>query len=172
MADTTSLESRLEELLEQDKFPPPDEFREKAVVSDESVYEEADKDYEGFWEQQAEALDWEQKWDQVLHGLYACGLRAVLAEKDCDVHTLAHHVVVETLRDEGTFLVVKLEKGRRTVLGRPLPPGLFQGRKTRGMDVGVYQRDPVQQTTGPSRRPSLCPTPMRIVARPSAVRAC
>ena len=66
MADTTSLESRLEELLEQDKFPPPDEFREHAVVSDESIYDEADKDYEGFWEQQAEALDWDQKWDQVL----------------------------------------------------------------------------------------------------------
>ena len=36
------------------------------MVSDPSIYEEADKDYEGFWEQQAEALDWEQKWDQVL----------------------------------------------------------------------------------------------------------
>jgi acetyl-CoA synthetase len=66
MADTTSLESRLEELLEQEKFPPPDEFREKANISDESIYEMADKDYEGFWEQQAEALDWEAKWDQVL----------------------------------------------------------------------------------------------------------
>ena len=66
MADTTSLESRLEELLEQEKFPPPDGFREQAVVSDESIYDEADKDYEGFWEKQAEALDWEQKWDQVL----------------------------------------------------------------------------------------------------------
>src|SRR5215217_6672242 len=66
MADTTSLESRLEELLEQDTFPPPDDFREKALISDESIYEEADKDFEGFWEKQAEALDWEQKWDQVL----------------------------------------------------------------------------------------------------------
>src|SRR5512132_4473970 len=66
MADTTSLKSRLKELLEQDTFPPPDEFREKANISDESIYEEADKDYEGFWEQQAEALDWEEKWDQVL----------------------------------------------------------------------------------------------------------
>ena len=66
MADTTSLESRLEELLEQDTFPPPDEFREKANISDKSIYDEADKDYEGFWEKQAEALDWEQKWDQVL----------------------------------------------------------------------------------------------------------
>jgi acetyl-CoA synthetase len=62
-----TLEQHLEEMLEkQDTFPPPDEFREKAHVSDESIYDEADKDYEGFWEQQAEALDWEQKWDQVL----------------------------------------------------------------------------------------------------------
>ena len=42
MADTTSLESRLEELLEQEKFPPPDGFREQAMVSDESIYDEAD----------------------------------------------------------------------------------------------------------------------------------
>jgi acetyl-CoA synthetase len=66
MADATSLESRLEELLEQEKFPPPDEFREQANISDDSIYDEADEDYEGFWEKQAEALDWEQKWDQVL----------------------------------------------------------------------------------------------------------
>ena len=66
MADTAPLEARLEDLLEQDKFPPPDEFRERANVSDESIYDEADKDYEGFWGRQAEALDWEQKWDQVL----------------------------------------------------------------------------------------------------------
>jgi acetyl-CoA synthetase len=62
-----TLEQHLEEMLEkQDTFPPPDEFREQANVSDDSIYDEADKDYEGFWEQQAEALDWEQKWDQVL----------------------------------------------------------------------------------------------------------
>jgi acetyl-CoA synthetase len=61
-----TLESRLEELLEQETFSPPDEFRENANISDESIYDEADKDYEGFWEQQAEALEWEQKWDQVL----------------------------------------------------------------------------------------------------------
>ena len=63
---SSPLESRLEELLEQETFPPPDKFRERAVVSDESIYEQAEQDYEGFWEQQAEALDWEQKWDQVL----------------------------------------------------------------------------------------------------------
>src|SRR4051812_37906630 len=61
-----TLESRLEELLEQETFSPPDEFRENANVTDDSIYDEADKDYEGFWAQQAETLDWEQKWDQVL----------------------------------------------------------------------------------------------------------
>ena len=62
-----TLEQHLEEMLEkQDTFPPPDEFREQALISDESIYDKADKDYEGFWEEQAEALDWEQKWDQVL----------------------------------------------------------------------------------------------------------
>ena len=44
----------------------PDEFREQAVVSDAAIYEEADADYEGFWAEQAEALDWDEKWDQVL----------------------------------------------------------------------------------------------------------
>ena len=61
-----TLEDRLEELLEQEKFAPSDEFREQANITDASIYDEADKDYEGFWEKQAEALDWEQKWDQVL----------------------------------------------------------------------------------------------------------
>jgi acetyl-CoA synthetase len=62
-----TLEQHLEEMLEkQDTFPPPDEFREQALVSDESIYDEADKDFEGFWAQQAEALEWEQKWDEVL----------------------------------------------------------------------------------------------------------
>src|SRR5215218_7655587 len=66
MADTAPLEKRLEELLEQETFPPPEEFREQALLSDESIYDEADRDYEAFWAQQAEALDWEEKWDQVL----------------------------------------------------------------------------------------------------------
>src|SRR5215210_2245835 len=66
MADTAPLEKRLEELLEQETFPPPEEFREQALISDESIYEEAERDFEAFWAEQAEALDWSQKWDQVL----------------------------------------------------------------------------------------------------------
>jgi acetyl-CoA synthetase len=66
MADGATLDQELGQLLEQETFQPPDEFRERAVHSDPSVYDEAESDPEGFWAQQAEALHWDQKWDQVL----------------------------------------------------------------------------------------------------------
>ena len=54
-----SVERRLESLLEVEKFPPPDDFRSKALVTDESMYEEAERDLEGFWSRQAgELIDW------------------------------------------------------------------------------------------------------------------
>jgi len=47
-------------------FPPPPEFTARAVVSDAAIYEQADKDFEGFWAEQAETLTWFKKWDRVL----------------------------------------------------------------------------------------------------------
>ena len=66
MADGVTLDEELGRLLEQESFPPPDRFRERAVVSDASIYDAAEADLEGFWAQQAEALHWNHKWDQVL----------------------------------------------------------------------------------------------------------
>jgi acetyl-CoA synthetase len=70
MATKTSsaqdLERRIEELQEQETFEPPREFRDKALWNDPSIYEEAQRDPEAFWARQAEALDWFEKWDQVL----------------------------------------------------------------------------------------------------------
>src|SRR5215208_5139760 len=66
MADGATLEAQLGELLEQETFEPPREFAENAVVSDDAMYKAADEDFEAFWAEQAEALDWERKWDQVL----------------------------------------------------------------------------------------------------------
>jgi acetyl-CoA synthetase len=67
MADGATLEQELDRLSEQETFPPPDEFRERALVSDRSLWEEAEADREGFWARQAEELlDWGEKWDQVL----------------------------------------------------------------------------------------------------------
>jgi acetyl-CoA synthetase len=67
MADETkTLEARLEELLDQDTFDPPEAFREHALISDPAIYDEAERDFEGFWAQQAEELHWHRKWDRVL----------------------------------------------------------------------------------------------------------
>jgi acetyl-CoA synthetase len=56
---TEELEKQLESMLDIEKFPPPDDFREHALVTDESMYEEAAKDFKGFWGRQAEELiDW------------------------------------------------------------------------------------------------------------------
>ena len=48
------LERELAELLEVEKFPPPKSFREQALVKDDSLYEEAERDLEGFWAKQAD----------------------------------------------------------------------------------------------------------------------
>jgi acetyl-CoA synthetase len=61
------LQKRLESLLEVEKFPPPDEFRAQALIQDESIYEEAADDLEGFWAKRAEELvDWAEKPTQIL----------------------------------------------------------------------------------------------------------
>jgi acetyl-CoA synthetase len=61
-----TLERQLDALLDQERFSPPDEFRDRAVVRDAAIYEQADRDPEAFWAEQAEALHWDTKWDTVL----------------------------------------------------------------------------------------------------------
>ena len=57
----------IDALLQEDRaFPPPEAFRQQANIADPKVYEEADRDPEGFWAKWAEELDWFQKWDRVL----------------------------------------------------------------------------------------------------------
>jgi acetyl-CoA synthetase len=65
MADTASkaggetLEQQLEEMLEKnDKFEPPEDFREHALLNDPAVYDEAEKDWKGWWVKQAKELHW------------------------------------------------------------------------------------------------------------------
>ena len=57
MTDQT-LESKLEEMLETEKFDPPEEFVKHALLSDPSVYDEAEKDWKGWWMKQAKELHW------------------------------------------------------------------------------------------------------------------
>ena len=61
MANTAtekSLEAKLEEMLEIEKFDPPSDFKQHALLSDPSVYDEAGQDWKGWWMKQAKELHW------------------------------------------------------------------------------------------------------------------
>jgi acetyl-CoA synthetase len=47
-------------------FPPPDEFKARALVTDRSLHERAEHDLEGFWAEEARGLHWTREWDRVL----------------------------------------------------------------------------------------------------------
>ena len=53
-------------LQENRKFPPSEEFRREALLSDPSIYEAAARNPEAYWAKQAESLHWFQKWNKVL----------------------------------------------------------------------------------------------------------
>jgi acetyl-CoA synthetase len=64
MADTATqaggetLESKLDSMLDIEKFEPPEEFKQHALLNDPAVYEEAEKDWKGWWLKQAKELHW------------------------------------------------------------------------------------------------------------------
>ena len=67
MPDNVSPEPTIEDYFTEERvFPPPDAFRERAVVTDSGVYDEASGLGPEFWARQAGALDWYRPWDTVL----------------------------------------------------------------------------------------------------------
>ena len=67
MADQKKPNPEIEDLLGEDRtFPPPSGFRAKAIVRDERIYAEADRDPEAFWAKLAGELEWSRPWDTVL----------------------------------------------------------------------------------------------------------
>ncbi len=62
----TSTEETLSNLSrEERRFEPPSDLAENANLKEEA-YARAEADPEAFWAEQAERLDWDQKWDRVL----------------------------------------------------------------------------------------------------------
>jgi acetyl-CoA synthetase len=65
MAESKNAE--FDDLLREDRtFPPPAEFRAQAIVRDEAIYAEAERDPEAFWARFAAELEWSRPWDTVL----------------------------------------------------------------------------------------------------------
>src|SRR5438067_5475956 len=67
MAEATEEREDLEVLLrDEESFPPPEDFVKQANFSDPSIYEEAEQDFEAWWERWAKELDWFEPWQTVL----------------------------------------------------------------------------------------------------------
>ena len=73
MADTAmtragegTLEEQLETMLEIQSFAPPEGFTEHALLKDPSIYEEAERDWKGWWLGQAKELHWFKEPTEVL----------------------------------------------------------------------------------------------------------
>ena len=63
----TEEESHIESRMEgKDIYPPSEEFKKQANVNDPEIYKYAEENYEEFWADLAERLDWYEKWDEVL----------------------------------------------------------------------------------------------------------
>ncbi len=65
-ASGEELDRDLAALLEVERFEPPQEFREQALLSDPEVYERAARDPQAWWAEQAAQLDWFEPWHTVL----------------------------------------------------------------------------------------------------------
>jgi acetyl-CoA synthetase len=65
MSDETTGPAIEDYLLEERRFPPPEAFVKRALVTDQSLYDEANTDWRGFWANQALALDWFKEWDTI-----------------------------------------------------------------------------------------------------------
>jgi acetyl-CoA synthetase len=68
VADSTAVPSeKLDALLQENRtFPPSEEFRRQANMKDPSIYKRADGDGLAFWAEEAERLEWFEKWSKVL----------------------------------------------------------------------------------------------------------
>jgi acetyl-CoA synthetase len=60
------LDNELAQLLEVERFAPPAEFREHALLNDPEVYERAERDPLAWWSEQARQLHWFTPWETVL----------------------------------------------------------------------------------------------------------
>src|SRR3954464_5231244 len=139
-----TLEQQLEALLDQERFSPPDGFKEQAVVSDDAIYDEAE-DYEAFWAARAEALHWDTKWDQVLDwsnppfAKWFVGGKLNVAYNCVDRHVEAGHgdrVAYHWRGEEGEELDVTYAELHRDV--QRLANGLKDLGVGRGDVVGIF----------------------------------
>ncbi|HEX6106614.1 MAG TPA: AMP-binding protein, partial [Gemmatimonadales bacterium] len=100
-------------LNEQRRFPPPPEFAGRAQAT-EALFHAAERDREGFWEDQARALQWFRPWDQVLEWTPPHAKWFVGGQLNVAVNCLDRHL--HGPRRNKAAIIWEGEPGDRTVL--------------------------------------------------------
>jgi acetyl-CoA synthetase len=100
-------------LSEQRRFPPPAEFAAAANAT-EALYRTAARDHQGFWAEQARALQWIRPWDRVLEWTPPHAKWFVGGKLNVSANCLDRHLGGPT-RDRAA-LIWEGEPGERRVL--------------------------------------------------------
>ena len=106
---------RLDTLLDEQRlFPPSAEFAASAHVASADIYDRADRDPEGFWDEQARSLTWFAPWSQVLEWRPPHAKWFVGGKINASVNCLDRHVA--TARRNKAALIWEGEPGDRRTL--------------------------------------------------------
>jgi acetyl-CoA synthetase len=87
----------IEDLLKEERsFPPPEDFKRRAHITEAEVYERAEEDWLGFWADQALQLDWFEEWREILvweepYAQWFVGGKLNVAYNCLDRHVAAGH---------------------------------------------------------------------------------
>ena len=102
-------------LLQEDRvFEPPAAFRAQANANDPGIYEEADRDHEGFWARFAGELEWSRPWDTVCEWTPPTVKWFLGGQINASVNCVDRHV--RTARRNKAALVWEGEPGDRRTL--------------------------------------------------------
>ena len=115
MAERAGDSTNFEALLHENRvIEASAEFKSRAVVADLSVYADADKDPEGFWESFARQLEWSAPWTRVLDWTPPFVKWFVGGKINASVNCLDRHV--RTARRNKAAIVWEGEPGDRRTL--------------------------------------------------------
>jgi acetyl-CoA synthetase len=102
-------------LLQEDRtFPPSAEFAAQALVSDDSLYQLAQQDFEGFWAEHARGFEWSTPWQTVLEWKAPWVKWFVGGKLNVSVNCIDRHV--QTARRNKAAFIWEGEDGAQRVL--------------------------------------------------------
>ncbi len=102
-------------LLQEDRvFEPPAAFAAQANANDPGIYEEADRDHEGFWAKFAGELEWSRPWDTVCEWTPPTVKWFLGGQINASVNCVDRHV--RTARRNKAALIWEGEPGDRRTL--------------------------------------------------------